>query len=240
MLGGNRDESKLFMLGDPDLTTTRFGFVPKIRDLGAYNLVTGYYSAKWRAEAVEEVASVLRKSQGDTVFTYRFDWDEEPDYGIVNLHDLLGAAHSTEINFIFGDDVTIGLPLVRSKANGPGRDALSAAMMGYWAGFAKDGAPGNGGNPANPVWQPWSPSGPGLMLLDAPDHGGPRMTDEHQRIADIKQQLRTDPALAAPEARCRLYAGLFHAGFGGGEYWDAAEYNNLGCANIPIAAAPSQ
>jgi len=240
MLGGNRDESKLFLMGDPDLTTTRFGFVPKIRDLDAYNRVTGYYSAKWRAEAVEEVAAVLRKSQGDTVFTYRFDWDDEPDYGIVNLHDLLGAAHSTEVNFIFGDDVTIGLPFLRSRANGPGRDALSDAMMGYWAGFAKDGAPGNGGNPANPVWQPWSDTGPGLMVLNAPDQGGPRMSDEHQNIADIKQQLRTDGAFATPEARCKLYAGLFHAGFGGDAYWDDGEYRSLGCAGLPIAGSPGQ
>ncbi len=57
---------------------------------------------------------MLHKSQGDTVYTYRFDWDDEPAYSLVNLHDLLGAAHSTEINFVFGDDVTTGLPFVRS------------------------------------------------------------------------------------------------------------------------------
>jgi para-nitrobenzyl esterase len=94
---------------------------------------------------VEEVAAVLHKSQGDTVYAYRFDWDDEPAYSLVNLHDLLGAAHSTEVNFVFGDDVTTGLPFVRSSANGPGRDALSDQMMGYWAGFARDGKPGNGG-----------------------------------------------------------------------------------------------
>jgi len=98
ILGGNRDEYKLFMMGDPDLTTTRFGFVPKIRDLAAYNRVTGYYSARWRAEAQGEVAALLHKNQGDTVYTYRFDWDDEPSYGPVNLHDLWGASHSVEIN----------------------------------------------------------------------------------------------------------------------------------------------
>jgi len=233
MLGGNRDEYKLFMMGDPDLTTTRFGFVPKIKDLAAYNRITGYYSARWRAEAQGEVAALLHKNQGDTVYTYRFDWDDEPSYGPVNLHDLWGAGHSVEINFVFGDDVTTGVPFVRSKSNGPGRDALSRAMMGYWAAFARDGAPGNGGDPANPVWQPWHETGPSLMILNSPDHGGVRMSDDRQRIADIKARLRTDAALATPEARCKLYAGLFHAGFGDRVYWDEAEYKSLGCEAYP-------
>lgn len=233
ILGGNRDEYKLFMMADPDLTTTRLGFVPKIRDLAAYNRITGYYSARWRAEAEGELAAVLHKSQGDTVFTYRFDWDDEPAYSLANLHDLWGAAHSVEINFVFGDDVTTGLPFVRSKSNGAGRDALSRAMMGYWASFARNGAPGNGGNPSNPVWQPWRESGPSLMILNTADHGGLRMSDDRQRIADIKQRLRTDGAFATPEARCRLYAGLFHAGFGDRNYWNEAEYRSLGCGAYP-------
>jgi para-nitrobenzyl esterase len=233
LLGGNHDESKLFMLADKDLTAKRYGFVPVIRDLDAYNRTTRYYSDKWRAEAVEEVAAVLHKSQGDTVFAYRFDWDDEPAYSFpkINLHDLLGAAHSTEINFIFGDDVTTGLPFVRSSANGPGRDALSDAMMGYWAAFARDGAPGNGGRPGNPMWQPWHDSGPSLMTLNSPDHGGAAMSDQHEKVADIKARLRADAALAAPQARCKLYYGLFHAGFGGNEYWNDTEYKDLGCAD---------
>ena len=238
MLGGNRDEYKLFMMTDPDLTTMRFGFAPKIKDLAAYNRITRYYSDRWRAEAGGEMAAVLHKSQGDTVYTYRFDWDDEPAYSLVNLHDLWGAAHSIEINFVFGDDVTTGLPFVRSKSNGASRDALSRAMMGYWASFARDGAPGNGGNPANPVWQPWRDSGPAMMILNAPDRGGLRMSDDSQRIADIKKRLRTDGAIATLEARCRLYSGLFHAGFSDKNYWDEAEYSSLGCKDYPPGSFP--
>jgi para-nitrobenzyl esterase len=231
ILGGNRDEYKLFMMTDPDLTSARLGFLPKIKDLAAYNRITGYYSARWRAEAEGELAAILHKSQGDTVYTYRFDWDDEPAYSLVNLHDLWGAAHSIEINFIFGDDVTQGLPFVRSKSNGAGRDILSSAMMGYWARFARDGTPGNG-------WQPWRETGASLMILNTPDHGGLRMSDEGERIADIKQRLRTDSAIATPEARCKLYSGLFHAGFGDRNYWDEAEYKSLGCGNYPPGSFP--
>jgi para-nitrobenzyl esterase len=238
ILGGNRDEYKLFMMADPDLTTTRLGFVPQIRDLTAYNRITGYYSARWRAEAEGELAAALHKSQGDTVYTYRFDWDAEPAYSLVNLHDLWGAAHSIEINFVFGDDVTTGLPFVRSKSNGAGRDTLSQAMMDYWASFARDGAPGNGGKPANPVWQPWRETGPSLMILNTSDLGGLRMSDDRQRIADIKERLRTDRAIATLEGRCKLYSGLFHAGFGDRNYWDEAEYKSLGCEHYPPGSFP--
>ena len=241
MLGANHDESKLFMIGNPDLTETRLGFIPKIKDVPTYNRITGYFSEKWRAEAVEEVAAVLHKSQGDTVYAYRFDWDGEPDYSLVNLHDLLGAAHSTEINFVFGDDVTTGLPFVRSSSNGPGRDALSGAMMGYWANFARTGAPGNGGQPASPVWQPWSENGPDLMTLNSPDHGGPLMSDTHERIATLKDRLRADSAFATPRARCKIYYRMFHGEFGGDEYFDDAEFKNLGCGDyVPDAGAAGQ
>ena len=229
MLGGNRDEAKLFMMDDPELTGTRLGFLPKIKDLPAYDRVTGYYSEKWRAEAVEEVAAVLHKSQGDTVYAYRFDWDGEPVYSLADLHDLLGAAHSTEINFVFGDDVTTGLPFMRSSANAAGRDALTAQMMGYWASFARDGKPGNGGSPTAPVWQPWNETGPMLMTLNSPDHGGPAMSDTHETVARLKERIRADSALDAPQARCKLYYGLFHGGFGGSDFFDQAEYDGLGC-----------
>ena len=239
MLGGNRDEAKLFMMGDPELTETRLGFLPKVKDVPTYDHVTGYFSEKWRAEAVEEVAAVLHKSQGDTVYTYRFDWDEEPAYSLINLHDVLGAAHSTEINFIFGDDVTTGLPFVRSSANGPGRDALTEAMMGYWANFARTGAPGGGAHPTSPVWQPWSESGPTLMIFKGPDHGGPAMSDTHERMADLKARLRTDSGFATPRARCKLSYKLFHAGFGGNEYSDEEEFKSLGCGDYVPEAGPA-
>jgi para-nitrobenzyl esterase len=232
MLGGNRDEYKLFMMTDPDLTTMRFGFIPKIKNLATYNQVTGYYSARWRAETQGEMAAILHRSQA-AVYTYRLDWDDEPAYGFVNLHDLWGAVHTAEISFVFGDDVSMELPFVRSKANGAARDALSRAMMGYWARFARDGAPGDGGDPANPLWMPWQDTGPSLMILDTLDHGGLRMMADGERISEIKEQLRKDKAIATPEARCKLYAGLFHAGFGDRNYWDKNEYESLGCNGYP-------
>jgi para-nitrobenzyl esterase len=229
--GSNRDEYKLFLSSNPELTEKKLGVVPTIRDLPTYNRITGYFSDAWKAQAVDETAAVLQRSQGDTVFTYRLDWDEEPDYGIVDLHDLLGAAHSVDLNFVFGDDATQGLPL-RSSANAAGRETLSAAMMAYWAHFAKYGIPGNGGHADLPVWRAWSASEPSLMVFDTAQDGGVRISSDRLTIASIKQRLQTDPAIVKPVERCQLYVQLFYAGLTN-TYWDESEYDNWGCGVYP-------
>jgi para-nitrobenzyl esterase len=231
MTGTNRDEYKLFLSSSAELTEKKLGLVPKIKDAMTYNRITGYFSDAWKAQSVDELAAVLQRSQGDTVFTYRLDWDEEPDYGIVDLRELLGAAHSVDLNFVFGDDATQGLPL-RNDANGAGRDALSATMMAYWAHFAKHGTPGNGGKPELPVWRAWSPSEPSLMIFDSAQGGGVRISGERLHVADIKQRLKEDPLIEKPVERCQLYVQLFYAGLSD-TYWNESEYDAWGCGVYP-------
>ena len=91
------------------------------------------------------------------------------------------------------------------------------------------------------MWQPWSENGPDLMTLNSPDHGGAQMSDTHERIADLKTRLRTDTAFATPQARCKIYYRMFHGEFGGDEYFDDAEFKNLGCGDyVPDAGAAGQ
>jgi para-nitrobenzyl esterase len=229
--GTNRDEYKLFLSSNPELTGKTLGVVPKIKDGLTYNRITGYFSDAWKAQAVDEPAAVLQRSQGDTVFTYRLDWDEGADYGIVDLRNLLGAAHSIDVDFIFGDDATQGLPL-RDSANAAGRDALSATMMAYWAHFAKYGVPGNGGRAELPAWRPWSATEPSLMVFDTAQGGGVRISDDRLFIADLKQRLQTDPLVDKPIERCRLYVQLFHVGLSD-TYWNESEYDAWGCGVYP-------
>jgi para-nitrobenzyl esterase len=226
--GTNRDEYKLFLASNPELTEKRFGFLPKIKDLETYNRITGYFSDTWKAQAVDDAAAIFQRSQGDTVFTYRLDWDEEPDYGIINLQHLLGAAHSIDINFVFGDDATLGLPFLSNKENRPGRAALSEAMMNYWVHFAKYGIPGNGGNAELPVWQPWSQQQPSLMIFDTAKGSGIRMSAQRLQIADVKQRLRTDEKITNDYQRCQLYVQLFYLGLSA-DFWNLEEYNDWGC-----------
>ncbi len=210
------------------MTEKRFGFVPKIKDLETYNRITGYFSDTWKAQAVDDAAALLQRSQGDTVFTYRVDWDDEADYGIVNLRDLLGAAHSIDINFVFGDDATQGLPLA-NRNNAQGRQQLTATMMAYWANFARTGAPSNGGQAALPEWTAWSANEPALMIFDIAAKGGVRMSNDRLSIAAIKQRLRDDRKVGDGYARCQLYVQLFYLGLTK-DFWDDGEYNEWGCS----------
>lgn len=51
--GSNRDEYKLVLSSNPELTEKRFGFIPKIKDLETYNRITGYFSDTWKVQAVD-------------------------------------------------------------------------------------------------------------------------------------------------------------------------------------------
>ncbi|MFT7201307.1 MAG: para-nitrobenzyl esterase, partial [Glaciecola sp.] len=51
MTGSNRDEAKLFMAQDPNFVERRFGFLPHIKDIDAYNRTSAYISDAWKARA---------------------------------------------------------------------------------------------------------------------------------------------------------------------------------------------
>jgi len=231
ILGSNRDESKLFMSGDPELVGKRFGVVPAIKDLETYNRITAYFSDGWKALAVDEPAAVLARSQGDSVFVYRFDWDDEPDYGLVNLSQLLGAAHGVDIPFVLGEGGS-GLPLLASGANRAGRDLLTRQMMGYWAHFARNGHPGNGGVAGQPMWENRPAIGSRQMIFATAKDGGVRMDKGEMRALQVKQRLNADSRLG-PGRRCEIYAQIFLINFHADAFWNQQEYDAMGCAEYP-------
>jgi para-nitrobenzyl esterase len=83
------------------------------------------------------------------VYGYEFSDPNPPnDFGITFSFPL-GAAHSTELQYVFGKipffDTTPPFTAAQS--------ALSAQMMGYWARFAADGNPNGGGAPYWPAFR---------------------------------------------------------------------------------------
>ena len=77
ILGTNRDEVKLFMAMSPEWVDYRFGFLPRLKDPERYDRAAAYGSLGWRHDGVDSLARILHAAQGDSVFAYRFDWDEE-------------------------------------------------------------------------------------------------------------------------------------------------------------------
>lgn len=234
ILGTNRDEQKLFMMGDPEFVSHRFGILPRIKNPQRYERVSEYISENWKAGAVDEPAKRIAYHADAPVFAYRFDWDESPANWLADLPSLIGAAHGLEISFVFGD-FTGGVELdpLLTDANASGRKALSLAMMDYWGQFAHSGNPSRGTRDELPQWRPWQMVGENLLVLDTPIEGGPRMQEIRTNVADIKARIPTDTVLASTKERCGAYAALFLHGYMVSDFWNQSEYRDLGCEDYP-------
>ncbi len=234
ILGSNRDEYKFFLWENEDLTDTRLGVFTKVKDLDDYNRVTRYFSDGWRATGVNEPAAALQGSQPGEVFAYRFDWAGQKQSFLGNdMANLLGAAHGLENTFVFGPEAVSGLSQYAVAENGDSRRALEVAMRDYWTAFARTGQPGNGGNPELPVWQPWQDSGVNKLILDRGEASGIHMTSDHLDVAQLKERIRTDPAIRSSRERCELYARVFYHGLTR-DFWSDAEYSAMGCSEYPL------
>ena len=241
ILGTNRDEYKLFMAQHPELVKKLFGIIPRIRDLKTYNRVTGYFSDLLKAQAADEPAALMRDAQGPNVYVYRFDWDEEPDYFLFDLSELLGACHGLEMFFVFRTfDSGKRVKYAFTKKNYPGRKKLSDAMSSYWAQFAYNGDPGRGRHGDLREWKPWDNSNPGndkFIVFDTEKDGGIRMSSETVTSQDIKDRLIQDQNLiGSQEELCRLYAHLFKLSLHPAYSWNEEEYLNFGeggCKSYP-------
>jgi para-nitrobenzyl esterase len=241
MIGTNRDENKLFMVNDPRRVRRILWLLPRLRDERTYNLSAEYGAKMWKATGADEPAAAMRATQGPSVYVYRWDWDEEPTILGADLSVMVGAAHAFEIPFVFGHfDLGRQINVIFTDANAPGRKALSAQMMSYWAQFAYDGSPASGRMGDLPRWTAWddrTPSSPKFMVLDTPAGGGVRMSNERLTAATVLAAVDEDPRLATQRDRCMIYRELaqWSRGFSKTEY--AAAGRN-GCAEFPFDQYP--
>jgi para-nitrobenzyl esterase len=237
ILGTNRDENKLFMFADPRQVRRILWIIPRLRDKERYEVTAEYLSAMWKARGADQPAAVLRRTQGPSVFVYRFDWDEEPTMLGADLSVMLGAAHAFEIPFVFGHyDLGGEGNVIFSEENEPGRHALSERMMSYWAEFAYSGDPGRGRRGDLPAWKAWdssSPDAPKFMVFDTEADGGLRMASEAVSKASILARVDEDPRLTSQRERCEIFAQLARRtrGFSREEYPTAGRQ---GCAKFPL------
>jgi para-nitrobenzyl esterase len=152
IIGSNAEELKLFLAFDFSLDWKS----------GVYQAIAKYASDTWKANGVDGVARSLSSHPDQPpVYAYRFLWGAPDAKGKSPLPGewgpRLGAFHNLDVPFFLGTD-TIDGPLtwlLFTKENNAGRKALSAAMMGYIAGFIRTGEPNRPGS-GLPEWRPWS------------------------------------------------------------------------------------
>lgn len=227
MLGTNRDERRIYLYG---------AMIDTIRsDPEEYIRFAHYPSVQWKYRGVDELARRMAPAQDAPVYAFRFDWDEQrvSDSGL-DMAIAIGAAHSTEMAFVFGDWEVgfINPESLYDPSTNPGRDALSAAMMSYWSNFAYTGDPGRGRNADLPLWQPWQngEGNPKMIVLDSPGDGGIRMSSEEVTMESIKADFMAEQ-WSDPQNRCRAYLSTF-AGTG---VFDREEYLGLTDEGCPLA-----
>jgi para-nitrobenzyl esterase len=232
--GTNRDEMKLFLSMNSDYVSRWFGLIPRIRHPQQYEWLSSLLSDNWKALAVDEVAETITGARGaPPVFAYRFDWDEGSANWLVDLPQLLGAAHALELDFLWGPLLGRYVKGLFTEDNAAGRAELTRAMRSYWGRFAHSGDPGRGADGSLPRWTPWHKGEGEFMLLDSPADGGLRMSGDTLRAADLKQRLRNDPRLTEASALCTMYVRLFLDNGGVQDFFDSREYHDLGCAEFP-------
>jgi para-nitrobenzyl esterase len=213
IVGSNRDENKIFMAFDPRLVRTVAGTPVALRDPEAYDRLARYRAALWKADGVDDLATLLAR-HGAPVFAYRWDWDEQGRaYGVVDLSRILGASHGLEIPFVLGHfDVGPQSEKLFHERNERERLALSARMMRFWAEFARTGDPGKSLDDPPVAWLPWADEptrARRLMVFDTPAGGGTRMTDERVSRDSLVGQMEAEPITLA--ARCELFRETFTA-----------------------------
>jgi para-nitrobenzyl esterase len=225
ILGTNRDEMKLFLGFSPDQVDRFMGIPIAIKNSARYAAFSSYASDQWKIKSVDQLATVMRKGQGDSVFAYRFDADDLRDFGFLSLQELMGAAHAFEIPFVFGNFVTLMSNIIHPESARAARNALSQSMMSYWASFAHYGEPAKGYHGKQVEWATWSNNDEQnrIMIFDTSLDRGIRMSPMKLKMQDLKQKFINDTRFNDQKEHCQVYKLLFtNADF------IQSEYDNLG------------
>ena len=231
ILGTNRDERRIYMYSDPKWRKI-FATKPS-----AYIQYAKYGTDAWKLRGVDSLVRTLQPVQAGAVYAYRFDWDEEAVVNGADIGILIGAGHTTEIPFVFGDwDASLVPAAYMFPEEGkPYRDGLSKSMMSYWTQMAYTGAPGKGRDEKEVEWLPWTTGKgePKMIIFDTTRDGGIRMSDYEITADKLKREFMNDKTFDDQETLCNAYVETFlRSGL-----FDRDEYLSLGkegCADYPV------
>ncbi len=141
-------------LTEADILTE--AYLPSDAPATGWNARSGLLGALFMTANRDNVLDTLATQQ--QVWYYQFNWAQQP----APWNAIYGAAHAFDLPFLFGNfGPSLFSNAIGGKANQTGRLALSDAMMGALAAFARSGNPNHPGLGAD--WKPW----PGKLMFDA-------------------------------------------------------------------------
>ena len=181
--------SKGFFFLEKIFDVLDFRYVPL--DENYYDVYSKYMSMSWKIGGADDPANILNKYNKSHVYSYRFDWDEEPTFAWIDYAKYLGAAHGLEIPFIFDNiNRTNLLSYILYDDNNIETDQELANQMGkYWTNFAYTGSPNSG--PYNDLvgWKTWSKESQQYIIFDSSNDQGIRMQVNTDSGSSLMQGL---------------------------------------------------
>ena len=192
--GSNKDELSLWLgsnryFVNASYPLTKLVPLPKIKikreDL--YKLWVKTRSQGWKLRGVDEPLMHLEKSGNNSLYAYRFDWDDQARSYFADFPNLIGSAHGIEISFVTGD-FKFG-PIGRYVyPKGELRDQMQDTMMNAWATFAKTGIPKTG---KGIEWEKFDSKNRKFLKLDSDEYLS--LGREMLSIEFILENLRISP-----------------------------------------------
>jgi para-nitrobenzyl esterase len=167
--GSNKDELSLWLGANryfvkASFPLTKYIPIPKVefKKPDLYKLWVKTRSEGWKLRGVDQPLMALEKAGYKSLYSYRFDWDDQKKSFFADFPSLIGAAHGFEISFITGD-FKFG-PIGRYVyPKGELRDQMQSTMMNAWSSFAREGMPDTN----NAVgWKPFNSLERSFIKLD--------------------------------------------------------------------------
>lgn len=185
-------------------------------------------SEGWKAQGVDRPLMSLEAAGYESLYAYRYDWNDQKDSFLINFSEVLGAAHASEISFIQGKAMYGPIGSYMYPDTDSARD-MTDIMMTAWANFAREGVPGEVKGDA---WAPFSAMAPHYMVLDSLDQH--RLEVDLASIDEILNEV-ADSTLLNSQERCILAWELSTA-LGDPSYGTYRRWNGGECAATDVRA----
>jgi para-nitrobenzyl esterase len=231
--GSNKDELSLWLGSNRYFVNASYPFtklvpIPKIefKREELYKLWVKTRSLGWKLRGVDEPLMELEKAGYNSLYAYRFDWDDQVSSYFADFPNLIGAAHGFEISFITGD-FKFG-PIGRFVyPKGELRDQMKETMMQAWTSFAKTGVPNTG---KSQEWKKFNSMDRSFMKLDSDENLS--IAQEILSLEFITENVRLSPVGTLLE-KCLLVQETF---FNIGDYFEKefTKWNQGACEQFDM------
>ena len=134
----------------------------RLKDKALYKFWRNIRSYAWKLRGVDHVLNALEMAGYQSLYAYRFDWDDQKRSMFADIPEIMGAAHATDVAFLTGRYLygpISGYMYPKSRS----RDQMERTMMEAWSDFARFGNP-NKRLPLN--WEKYNQNRGEFLILD--------------------------------------------------------------------------